>query len=69
MFLAHAATMNGVDGWTFETQPIEGGVSLVVHAPAKDAAKLKGLGFFGLLTLGVHHQMHHLMLARGMSLK
>ena len=25
------------------------------------------LGFFGVLTLGMHHQMHHLMLARGMN--
>lgn len=65
MLIAHAATMNGVDGWTFEAQPIEGGTSLTVHAPPKDAAKLKGLGFFGVLTLGMHHQMHHLMLARG----
>lgn len=67
MLIAHAATMNGVDGWTFAAQPIEGGASLTVHAPAKDAAKLKGLGFFGVLTLGMHHQMHHLMLARGHS--
>ena len=67
MLLAHAATMNGVDGWTFEAQKIEGGASLTVHAPPKDAAKLRGLGFFGVLTLGMHHQMHHLMLARGKS--
>ena len=65
MVLAHAATMNGVDGWTFTATPIEGGASLLVGAPPKDAAKLEGLGFFGLMTLGMHHQMHHLMLARG----
>jgi hypothetical protein len=65
MVMAHAATMNGVDGWTFAAAPIEGGVSLTVRAPSKDAAKLKGLGFFGLMTLGMHHQMHHLMIARG----
>ncbi len=67
MLLAHAATMNGVDGWTFEAQKIEGGASLTVHAPPKDAAKLRGLGVFGVLALGMHHQMHHLMLARGKS--
>jgi hypothetical protein len=65
MVMAHAATMNGVDGWKFEAAPIAGGASLTVHAPPKDAAKLKGLGFFGVLTLGMHHQMHHLMIARG----
>jgi hypothetical protein len=34
-------------------------------APAKDADKLRGLGFLGVLTLGMHHQIHHLMIARG----
>ena len=65
MTTAHAATMNGVDGWKFEAAEIEGGASLTVHAPAKDADKLRGLGFLGVLTLGMHHQMHHLMIARG----
>lgn len=65
MVVAHAATMNGVDGWTLKAVPIDGGASLTVLAPPKDAAKLKGLGFFGVLTLGMHHQMHHLMIARG----
>ena len=65
MTTAHAATMNGVDGWKFDAAEIEGGASLTVHAPAKDADKLRGLGFLGVLTLGMHHQIHHLMIARG----
>ncbi len=67
MTTAHAATMNGVDGWKFEAAEIEGGASLTVYAPAKDANKLRGLGFLGVLTLGMHHQIHHLMIARGES--
>ncbi len=67
MVLAHAAMMNGVDGWSLEAASIPGGASLIVRAPAKDAAKVEGLGFFGILALGMHHQMHHLMLARGKS--
>ncbi len=67
MTTAHAATMNGVDGWKFEAAEIEGGVSLTVHPPTKDLDKLRGLGFLGVLTLGMHHQMHHLMIARGES--
>jgi hypothetical protein len=67
MVAAHAATMNGVDGWAFETAQIDGGASLTVRPPAKDADKLRGLGFFGVLTLGMHHQAHHLMIARGQS--
>jgi len=67
MVLAHARIMNGFDDWTLSAEPIAGGAALTVRAPAKDAAKLNGLGFFGLMTLGMHHPMHHLMLARGMN--
>jgi len=65
MVTTHAATMNGVDGWGFEASEIEGGASLIVHPPASDAAKLRGLGFLGVMTRGMHHQLHHLMIARG----
>jgi hypothetical protein len=37
----------------------------VVSSNAADAAEINGLGFFGILTLGAHHQPHHLMMARG----
>ena len=65
MVLAHAMTMNGVDGWRFEASEIEGGASLIVRPPAREAIKLRGLGFLGVMTRGMHHQEHHLMLARG----
>lgn len=67
MVLAHAETMNGFDGWTLSAEPIAGGAALTVRAPAKDAARLNGLGFFGVMTLGMHHAMHHLMIARGLN--
>jgi len=62
MTTPHAATMNGVDGWRFEAAELEDGANLVVHAPAKDLEKLRGLG---VLALGMHHQEHHLVIARG----
>ena len=65
MVMAHAATMNGADGWTFAASTTDAGAILNVLAPAKDAAKLHGLGFIGVMTRGMHHQMHHLMIARG----
>jgi hypothetical protein len=67
MVAAHAATMNGVDGWTFESAEIDGGATLTVHVPVKDLPKLRGLGFLGVLTHGMHHQEHHMMIARGNS--
>ena len=65
MVSAHAATMDGVGGWHFLARETEGGAIFTVHVPPHDVAKLKGLGFIGLMTRGMHHQEHHLMLARG----
>ncbi len=65
MVSAHAATMNGVDGWRFIASETDDGADLTVLVPAKDANKLRGLGFIGVMTRGMHHQMHHLMIARG----
>jgi len=65
MVSAHAATMNGVGAWTFKAEDIPQGAVLTVHVPAKDAIKLRGLGFLGVMTRGMHHQDHHLMIARG----
>jgi hypothetical protein len=65
MVTAHAATMDGVDGWHFEAATTDGGAVLTVRPPAKDMEKLRGLGFIGVLTRGMRHQMHHLMIARG----
>ena len=49
--------------------PIAGGARFtVVAADASDArlvAKVRGLGFIGLMALGDHHAAHHLAIARG----
>nr|WP_187432018.1 hypothetical protein [Roseobacter litoralis] len=29
--------------------------------------QILGLGFFGLMTIGAHHQQHHVMIAAGRS--
>jgi hypothetical protein len=65
MVTAHAATMSGLGGWTFTAVPTDEGANLTVVVPAKDLPKLKGLGFIGIMTRGMHHQAHHLMIARG----
>ena len=65
MTAAHAATMDGVNGWHFAAKDTEGGAIFDVRVPAQDMAKLKGLGFIGVMTVGMHHQAHHLMIARG----
>ncbi len=65
MTLAHAATMNGVGGWTYEAVATDAGADMTVKVPAADLAKLNALGFIGVMARGMHHQMHHLMIARG----
>lgn len=65
MVTAHAATMNGVGGWSFKATEVEGGATLAVQVPSQDVSKLRGLGFVGVMTHGMHHQQHHLMIARG----
>jgi hypothetical protein len=34
-------------------------------ADAKAVARIRGLGFIGLLVQGAHHQPHHLAMAKG----
>lgn len=65
MVTAHSATMNGAGDWTFSATTTEDGAILTVVAPPHDIAKLRGLGFIGVMTRGMHHQHHHLMIARG----
>jgi hypothetical protein len=65
MVMAHAATMDGVGGWHFAAKETDDGAILDVRVPAQDVGKLKGLGFIGVMTRGMHHQRHHLMIARG----
>jgi hypothetical protein len=65
MVLAHAAVMNGVGDWRMSAAASETGATLTVLVPEKDMMKLKALGFIGVLTRGMHHQEHHLAIAKG----
>jgi len=66
MVKAHARTMSGTDGMTMlaEDAP-EGAVMTVTVEDPAALPRLKALGFIGLMTLGMHHQEHHLMIASG----
>ncbi|MEP7173128.1 MAG: hypothetical protein ABI705_06530 [Aestuariivirga sp.] len=67
MVMAHAATMNGVDGWTFVAATSDTGAILTVSPPDQASmVKLRALGFIGVMARGMHHQQHHWMLATGM---
>jgi hypothetical protein len=65
MVPAHAAEL-AKSGWNAKTQDLPNGVTLTVAASdAKQAIKLKALGFMGIMVQGAHHQPHHLMMAKG----
>jgi hypothetical protein len=42
---------------------VEGGARMTVTGP--NPAMIRGLGFFGVMALGMHHQAHHMALASG----
>lgn len=66
MVVAHAATMNGFDGWKYAAEPTDTGAILTVTPPDPTAmVKLRALGFIGIMSLGMHHPQHHWMLATG----
>ncbi len=62
MVPAHALFLAAETGWNVSTEVLEDGVALIVDG---DAAQIQGLGFFGVMTIGAHHQDHHLMMAKG----
>ena len=66
MVPAHAAEINGLNGWSVKTAPLDNGVLLTVTAgDPKEVQRVRGLGFVGILVSGSHHQPHHLAMAKG----
>lgn len=64
MATAHAGTIESP--WHAVVEARAGGVTLTVTSSvARDEARIRGLGFIGLLTVGEHHGAHHLAIARG----
>jgi hypothetical protein len=72
MVVPHAAELDRMALYSAKTEPIPGGVRLTVTSrtpdDAKAVARVRGLGFIGLLTAGVHHGPHHLAMAKGEAL-
>ena len=69
MVVPHAAELDRMPSFAAKTEPIAGGVRLTVVAKNADdskvVARIRGLGFAGLMTEGAHHQVHHLAMAKG----
>lgn len=66
MIKGHAETMDGINGMRISAATLpDGAMMTVTVAEPADLSKLEGLGFIGIMTLGTHHQEHHLMIAKG----
>ncbi|MEM6987434.1 MAG: hypothetical protein AAF499_12955 [Pseudomonadota bacterium] len=66
MTRAHAATLAHESNWSMDVEALENGARVQVQV--RDDATLErvqALGFFGLMTIGTHHHMHHLAMASG----
>jgi len=64
MTMAHTAVADGIMGWQLTSVLTENGAALTAIG---DDEVLPALGFIGLMTVGAHHQSHHLAIATGAS--
>ncbi|MGB2658883.1 MAG: hypothetical protein WBC84_11660 [Pseudolabrys sp.] len=65
MVPAHVSELREI-GWNAKSEDLANGVKLAVTASeAQPLAKLKALGFMGIMVQGGHHPPHHLMMAKG----
>lgn len=66
MVPAHAVELAKIEDWQVEAAAHDGGAMLsVTSADPEQEARIRGLGFFGLLATGAHHQAHHWAIATG----
>jgi hypothetical protein len=65
MLPAHAQELGQINGWAAKTEALPNGVLLTIKSSdPQQVAKIRGLGFIGLLVSGSHHQPHHLAMAK-----
>ena len=66
MVPAHARELTKMNTWQVEGEATNDGARLTIQtADADTFAKVRALGFFGLMATGAHHQPHHLGMATG----
>lgn len=72
MLRNHSPMLSDLGPYRVSVDDIPGGarwsVTAVDAADARTVAKIRSLGFSGLLTLGAHHAQHHVALARGQAM-
>jgi hypothetical protein len=66
MVPAHSAELEKITDWQTQTKLTDSGITLTISSSAaNEIKKIAGLGFFGVMATGAHHQSHHLLMATG----
>jgi hypothetical protein len=66
LFSAHPAILKQESGWDMTAKKnSDGSFTARVTGKPEDAAKIRGLGYIGLVAYGKHHQAHHWQMATG----
>lgn len=66
VFKAHPAQLKKDTGWSMKVVKNNGQYTLTtISDNPKDAVKIRGLGYIGLMAYGDHHQRHHWSMATG----
>ena len=66
MVTAHSPMLAASTGWGVTPAATETGAQLRIDLPSdQDMTRVRALGFFGVMTIGVHHQAHHMQMALG----
>lgn len=67
MVIAHAPQLDQLENWTASAEKLPSGARLTVTSTDTDEiARIRGLGFFGLMASGAHHKPHHMGMAKGL---
>lgn len=65
MAKAHAPMLANETGWSITVENLADGAIMTIIPESKELALVQALGFYGVMTIGAHHQMHHMMIAAG----
>jgi len=64
MVPGHSPVLEGETGWTSEVDVQPDQITWRVTSDA-DSVQIRALGFYGLMSMGDHHRLHHMMIATG----
>ena len=66
MATAHSPMLELATGWTVTAEPSTDGATMRIEVQTEqELARVLGLGFFGVMAIGAHHQAHHIQMASG----